>query len=104
MRLTTLLTTRLITCAHDRRARSQENRFLTDLRTGAAGAVSVKYLSTPKHDQARAVIRRSCLGAYGSSMTDAHGSENLPPPARANFDAVGQHGCLLQSTRTLLAK
>jgi len=27
----------------------QENRFLTDLRTGAAGAVSVKYFTLPQH-------------------------------------------------------
>lgn len=27
----------------------QENRYLTDLRTGAAGAVSVKYFASPKH-------------------------------------------------------
>jgi len=29
----------------------QENRFLTDLRTGAAGAVSVKHLTKPEHNQ-----------------------------------------------------
>jgi ornithine cyclodeaminase/alanine dehydrogenase-like protein (mu-crystallin family) len=27
----------------------QENRYLTDLRTGAAGAISVKYFASPKH-------------------------------------------------------
>ena len=27
----------------------QENRYLTDLRTGAAGAVSVKYFASKKH-------------------------------------------------------
>jgi len=29
----------------------QENRFLTDLRTGAAGAVSVKHLTSPNHNK-----------------------------------------------------
>jgi len=27
----------------------QENRYLTDLRTGAAGAIAVKHCASPKH-------------------------------------------------------
>ena len=27
----------------------QENRFLTDVRTGAAGAVAIKHLAKPEH-------------------------------------------------------
>jgi len=46
----------------------QENRFMTDLRTGAAGAVALKYCSTPEHSQTIGFI--GC-GAIARNMARA---------------------------------
>lgn len=51
----------------------QENRFMTDLRTGAAGAVTVKYFTTPKHE----MIGFIGCGAIGCTM--ARGAAAIRP-------------------------
>jgi ornithine cyclodeaminase/alanine dehydrogenase-like protein (mu-crystallin family) len=48
----------------------QENRFMTDLRTGAAGAVSIKYTTSPKADQDLTVGFIGC-GAIARNMARA---------------------------------
>mmetsp|Transcript_5000 Transcript_5000/g.6882 ORF Transcript_5000/g.6882 Transcript_5000/m.6882 type:complete len:349 (+) Transcript_5000:104-1150(+) len=45
----------------------QENRYLTDLRTGAAGALSVKYFASPKHTK----VAYIGTGAIAESMAKA---------------------------------
>merc|ERR1712087_972949 len=45
----------------------QENRFMTDLRTGAAGAISMKYCSTPEQE----VVGFIGAGAIARNMARA---------------------------------
>jgi ornithine cyclodeaminase/alanine dehydrogenase-like protein (mu-crystallin family) len=51
----------------------QENRFMTDLRTGAAGAVAMKYCTTPKQD----VVGFIGCGAIAKNM--ARAAANVRP-------------------------
>jgi ornithine cyclodeaminase/alanine dehydrogenase-like protein (mu-crystallin family) len=51
----------------------QENRFMTDLRTGAAGAVALKYCSTPAQD----VVGFIGTGAIARNM--ARGAASIRP-------------------------
>lgn len=51
----------------------QENRFMTDIRTGAAGAVAVKYFTTPKHEMV------GFIGCGAIARTMARGAAAIRP-------------------------
>jgi ornithine cyclodeaminase/alanine dehydrogenase-like protein (mu-crystallin family) len=53
----------------------QENRYLTDLRTGAAGAVSVKHFCGPKHTKVAFIGTGVIANAMAEATAQIHGFE-----------------------------
>jgi len=50
----------------------QENRYLTDLRTGAAGAVSVKHFAAPHHNKVCFLGTGMIAGAMARASSEVH--------------------------------
>jgi ornithine cyclodeaminase/alanine dehydrogenase-like protein (mu-crystallin family) len=53
----------------------QENRYLTDLRTGAAGAVAVKHFTGPKHTKVAFIGTGVIANAMAEATAQIHGFE-----------------------------
>ncbi|KAJ1384183.1 hypothetical protein B484DRAFT_341806, partial [Ochromonadaceae sp. CCMP2298] len=53
----------------------QENRYLTDLRTGAAGAVAVKHFGSPKHTKVAFIGTGVIANAMAEATAQIHGFE-----------------------------
>eukprot|EP00965_Chrysotila_dentata_P234576 6200258-Pleurochrysis_carterae.AAC.1 len=69
----------------------QENRYLTDLRTGAAGAVSVKYLTKPEHENV------GFIGCGAIAKVMARGTAAVKPGFKAR--RTHAHAAALESAK-----